>query len=249
MYTEELLSAEREFTYVDLYTMSGNQNTVFWSTPHAAIARESEGVIHSWLRLSYRFSFSADCKEMVAWACSPEHLLEICFNVVLRLLARSVIHSLILQSWSNRVAVITAPTLAYLMEHIPSLKLLSLKGIQMDENHCRVLGAYSRPDLEIILIRCKVTSAGASALVEVIGRNQGPTELTDCEIVLLDGLRGNSRLKSLTPSLDDIRGAGYQERPVIASGSPDDTKRKVLAIAGILKENTGLVVLILATAC
>jgi hypothetical protein len=108
-----------------------------------------------------------------------------------------------------------------------------------------VLSTYSRPDLEIILIRCKLTSAGASALVEVLGRNQGPTELHYCNIdsfVPLDGLHGNSRLKSLTPCFSDFRGAAYQERLVIASGSPDDANRPVLAIAGILKENKGLVV-------
>jgi hypothetical protein len=29
----------------------------------------------------------------------------------------------------------------------------------------RLLGVYSRPDFEIVLVRCKVTSAGTSALV------------------------------------------------------------------------------------
>jgi hypothetical protein len=168
-------------------------------------------------------------------------------NVVLRLLARSVVHSVILRSWAGfrDGVLINAPTLAYLMEHCPNLKLLSLKDLAMDENHCHVLAAYSRPDLEIILISCKLTSAGASALVEVLGRNQRPTELTYCNIEclgLLDRLHGNSRLKSFTPRLSDFRGAAYQECLVIASGSPDDANRPVLAIAGILKENTGLVV-------
>jgi hypothetical protein len=35
--TEELLSAERAFTYADLYAMLGNQNTFAWLTPHAAV--------------------------------------------------------------------------------------------------------------------------------------------------------------------------------------------------------------------
>jgi hypothetical protein len=169
--TEELLSAERAFTYSDLYAMSGNQNTVLWLTPHAAVVRKSKRVVHYWSRLnrSYRISFSADGKDMVALALFPEHLLEIC-DVVFRLLARSIVHSLILQSWSPCVALIPAPTLASLMEHCPSLKLLSLKDLKMDENHCRVLGAYSRPDLEIILVRCKFTSAGA-----YFGRGLGRT--------------------------------------------------------------------------
>ena len=72
--TEELLSAERALTYVDLYAMSGNQNAVLWLTPHAAVARESERLVHYWLQLNrlYRFSFSADGKDMVALARPPE---------------------------------------------------------------------------------------------------------------------------------------------------------------------------------
>jgi hypothetical protein len=103
----------------------------------------------------------------------------------------------------------------------------------MNENHCRVLGAYSRPDLEIVLDRCKLTSAGASALSEVLEQNQGPTKFAPCEIdsfVLVNGLRGNSRLESLRPRL---------------SSTPEDGNRKVLVIADALKETKGLVVLLL----
>jgi hypothetical protein len=32
--TEELLSAERAFTYADLFAMLGNKSTVAWITPH-----------------------------------------------------------------------------------------------------------------------------------------------------------------------------------------------------------------------
>jgi hypothetical protein len=104
-----------------------------------------------------------------------------------------------------------------------------LKDLEMDENHCLVLGANSRPDLEINLDGCKLTSAGASALAEVLGRNQGPTKLDCCHLdnyVLADGLRGNSRLKSLT-----LRSFGIHE----------DDNREILAIAGALRENKGLV--------
>jgi hypothetical protein len=65
----------------------------------------------------------------------------------------------------------------------------------MNENHRRLLGSYSRPDLEIVLAGCKLSSAGASASAEVLRRNQGPTQLINCEIdhlVLADGLRGNT---------------------------------------------------------
>jgi hypothetical protein len=245
--TEELLSAERAFTYVDLHAMSGNQNTILWLTPHAAVARESKRVVHYFTQLdgSCRFSFSADGKNLYALARSPERLFEIC-DVVLRLLAASVVHSLILfRSSFHYGALVNTPSLAYLMEQCISLKVLTLHYLEMDESHCRLLGTYSRPGLEIKLISCKLTRSGSSALADVLGRNQGPTELTNCHIdcfVLVDGLRGNSRLKSLTPRLSDYRGVAYQESLVIASGSLDDVNRPLLAIAGTLKGNAGLVV-------
>jgi hypothetical protein len=119
------------------------------------------------------------------------------------------------------------------MEQCQSLKFLSLKELEIDENHCCALGAYSRLDLEIVLIRCKLTSAGTSALAEILGRNQGPTKLVRCDIdnsVLADGLRENSRLKFWVPNVSDNR---------------DVCNRELLAIAGGLRENKGLVELVL----
>jgi hypothetical protein len=234
--TEEFLSAERAFTYTDLYAMLGNGETVAWLTPHAAVALEGERVHQSWLRLGepYRFTLNADGIEIVACAISPEHLLELC-DVVLRLLAASVVHSVTLgnalNSYDDADTLIIALTLAHLMEHCQSLKCLSLMNLEMDENHCRVLGGYSRPGLEIVLISCKLNSAATSALVEVLGRNQGPTKLHFCDIdsfVLADGLRGNSLLKSLRQAF---------------SGDYNVGTRKVLAIADAVRENRGLVVL------
>jgi hypothetical protein len=115
------------------------------------------------------------------------------------------------------------------MDRCQSLKVLSLEDLDMDENHCRVLGENSRPGLEIELIHCKLTSAGTSALAEVLGRNEGPTKLTWCRMdnfSLANGLRGNSRLKSLRPRISINRDAG---------------NRELLAIAGALRENEGLV--------
>jgi hypothetical protein len=230
--TEELLSAECAFTYADIYATLGNEDTVAWLTPHAAVAREHESVVNALDVLTgfYRFYFIADGIEIVAAARSPEHLLEIC-DIVVRLLAVSVVHSVHVHSNGNDDIFINAPSLAYLMEQCQSLKSLTLKSLEMDENHCRVLGAYSRPDLEIILNYCRLTSAGASALAEVLGRNQGPTMLDWCYIdnyVLADGLRGNSRLKSLKPCF---------------SSNLEVRDREVLAIAGALRENKGLVYL------
>jgi hypothetical protein len=237
--TEELLSAERAFTYADVYAMLGNEDTVAWLTPQAALVRRGGGAVNYLRQLaeSYRFYFNADGKDIFALARSPGHLLEIC-DVVVRLLAASVVHSVSLHSLSARDgALINAPTLAYLMEQCQSLKALTLHNLKMDESHCRVLGAYTRPDLEIALDSCKLTSAGAVALAEVLGRNQGPTKFHSCDMdysVLADGLRGNSRLKSLRDPIFRNRGDADQER---------------LAIAGALKENKGLVDLDLWYSC
>jgi hypothetical protein len=223
--TEEFLSAERAFTFADLYAMLGNEDTVAWLTPHAAVIREDGLAMGALEHLDEwcRFCFTVDGKYISAYALSPEHLLEIC-NVVLRLLAVSEVHRVSLEG-----ASIDAPSLAYLMEQCQSLQFLLLEGLNLDEDQCRVLGAYSRPDLEIVLDNCAISDAGASALAEVLGRNQGPTKLDGCRIdnfVLANGLRGNSRLKSWGPRI---------------SRNPDVGNREVLAIAGALQENKGLV--------
>jgi hypothetical protein len=167
--TEEFLSAERAFTFADLYATLGNSDTLAWLTPHAAVVRdEDEGeAVTVWADLAEAcgLDFSADGIEIVAMALSPEHLLEIC-DVVLRLLAVSVVHSIRLANWSPPDLLINHPTLAlaYLMDQCRSLTFLSLKDLKMDENHCRVLGAYSRLDLEIVLEDCGISDAGASIL-------------------------------------------------------------------------------------
>jgi hypothetical protein len=104
----------------------------------------------------------------------------------------------------------------------------------MDENHCRVLGDFSRPDLEIVLDGCRVTSAGTNALAAILGRNQGPTKLACCKLdysALANGLRGNSRLRNFRQSL----------RPLNYYNTPEDSEREALLIAGNLRENKGLV--------
>jgi hypothetical protein len=160
-----------------------NADTVAWLAPHAAVVRvrtNNGGGGYFWGQMdgSCSFCFDADGKEIIALARSPEHLLEIC-DVVLRLLAASVVHSVILNKGGSPAdAGINASTLAYLMEQCQSLKVFKLLGLEsLDENHCRVLGAHSRPDLEIELKYCKLTSAGENALAEALGRNQGPTKL------------------------------------------------------------------------
>jgi hypothetical protein len=233
--TEELLSAERAFTYADLYAMLRYEDTVLWLTSQAAVARipVERDMVYYWRELDelYHICIHADGKDIVGLARSPEHLLEIC-NVIVRLLAASVVHSVILNNRSSPAgALINAPTLASLMDQCQSLKVLTLHGLAINENHCGVLGVYSKPGLEIVLHRCKLTSAGASALAEVLGRNQGPTKLDRCDIdnsILADGLRGNSCLKSFFPCLSTNLEVG---------------NRQVLAIADALKENKGLVAL------
>jgi hypothetical protein len=182
--TEELLSADEAFTYYeDLYAMLGNESTVAWITPHTAIAKGNR-VLDSWRQvdeLRY-FRFNADGKELYGFARSTEHLLEIC-NVVLRLLAASVVHSVTLHNWYHRdTASINFASLAYLVEQCQSLKILKLLNIEMDESQIGVLRTFSRPDLKIELIDCKLTSTGTRALAEVLGRNQGPTKLDVCNV-------------------------------------------------------------------
>jgi hypothetical protein len=74
-----------------------------------------------------------------------------------------------------------------------------------------------------------MSNAATVLAAKVMGRNEGPTKLVRCEIdglVLADGLRGNNRLKSLAFSLSRDIEVG---------------NRELLAIAGALQENKGLV--------
>jgi hypothetical protein len=230
--TEEFLSVDNAFTYANMYTMLENVDTVLWLTPHAFVVHAAWRGVFSWEDLdgSRHVYFNVDGKDIVALARSPEHLLEIS-DVVIRLLAASDVHSVILRRWGfGDGAFINAATLAYLMEQCQSLSFLSLCGLALNEHHCRVLDTYSRPGVEIELKGCELTNAGASALAEVLGRNRGPTKL-DCfdnYSILANGLRGNSRLKSLREFIDTYI-------------SHDAGNRQVLAIAGALKENKGLV--------
>jgi hypothetical protein len=118
---------------------------------------------------SFHFCFDADGKRICVMVRSSEDLFKN-FDVFVRLLVASVVYTVFVRPrWRFRdsdSALINVATLAYMMEHCQSLEFLSLEDLEMDENHCRVLGTYSRPDLEIELICCKLTSAGTSALAE-----------------------------------------------------------------------------------
>jgi hypothetical protein len=155
--TEELLCAERAFTYSDLYAvLLGNEQTVAWLTPHTAVAKGGRRAMDFWTRLNNSRSFrisSDNGKYIYALARSPEHLLEIC-DIVLRLLAASVVQSVHLNNWGRQnTAFINAASLAYLMERCQSLKTLLLEDLTLDEHHCRVLGVYSRPGLKFLQLR------------------------------------------------------------------------------------------------
>jgi hypothetical protein len=227
--TEELLSAERTFTYADLYEMIEDGRTVVWLTPHTAVVQVKWEGSYAWdlMDESLCFSFIVDGKVISAFARSREHLLEIC-DVVLRLVAASVAHSVILGKFRYRDgALMSATSLEYLMEQCQSLIHLSLHRVDINENHCRVLGTYSRPDLQIELYQCQLRGAAAETLARVLGRNQGPTELDRCDIdksVLANGLRGNSRLKRMR----------------LCAFDHDAANQDLLAISSALKENKGL---------
>jgi hypothetical protein len=233
--TQELLRIETGFTYADLYAMIRNEDTVAWLTPHAYVVRAGGRALkcgNCLVDSDCQYRFTADGKDIVAVARSSEALSEIC-DVVVRLLAASVVRSVSISRLTNEYVFISSASLAYLMEQCQSLEALTLARLNSDEDHCRVLGGYSRPGLEIVLIRCDFTSAGTSALAEVLGRNQGPTKLVFCEIGnsvdLADGLRGNSHLKRLKQHL-------FNNCDLVGN-------QKLFQIAGALKENKGLVVL------
>jgi hypothetical protein len=230
--TEEFLSGERAFTYADMYAFLGNQNTVLWMTPHTAVVR-SGGIenIYSYLYI-YRFSFNVNGQSICALARSAEAYSEI-VDVVLRLLLADEVYELKLgpcvrTSRFRDEAFFNAASLAYQMEQRHSLKALTLDQIALNEDLVRVLGDFSRPGLEIKLNRCRIKGAAAAGLAQVLGRNQGPTKLYLCEIdnfVLANGLRENSRLKSLSPRFSINQ----------------DIDRQLLAISSALRENKDLV--------
>ncbi len=172
---------------------------------------------------------------MCALTRSPEAYSEI-VNVVRRLLLADVseVYQLKLgpcvrTSPFRDATFFNAANLAYRMEQCQNLKALTLDQMALDEDTVRVLGDFSRAGIEIKLHRCRIKGAAAALLAQVLGRNQGPTKLDSCQIdsvVLANGLRGNSRLKSLKLRI---------------SYNSEDGNREVLAIADALRENKGLV--------
>jgi hypothetical protein len=234
---EELLSAQLAFTYADLYAMLGNDETVVWLTPHAAIMR-SAGRAHFCIPtlLALRFLFKANGEEICIACSSSAARLEM-FAVAGRLLAAnaSEVHELDVNSLCRRHQVFDfAPTLDYLMEQCQNLKVLSLTNLEIDEDQIRALGAVSilRPAFEIKLLFCRIAGTSAEALLEFLQRNQGPTELVYCDIdnvIIADGLRGNSRLKKL--------------RVLCTSSSNEAGNQEVFAITSALRENKGLLYL------
>jgi hypothetical protein len=233
--TEILLSAERGFRYADLYAMLRKRKLIAWLTPHVAVV---SGYGRAHLRnfhLQYLFSFRiiVNGKKIHALTDSSAAFSEM-FDVVRRLLLADVreVYELDLKyenSYYRHWTFFNAATLADLMEQCQSLKALKLENVALDENHVRVLGDISKPGLGIELRHCRITGA-ATVLAEVLASNQGPTKLHRCYMdysVFANGLRGNSRLKSLTLKIThNVAADGNQE---------------VLAIAGALKENKGLV--------
>jgi hypothetical protein len=229
--TEELLSAERAFTYADLYAMLENGDMVVWLTPHANVVRaDGRAFLHSYSSYGdYIFRLNVGATDIFAVASSSEALSEI-LDVVCRLLLAdaSEVCELKLRNTNDEV-FFNAPSFAYLVEQCQILKALTLENLALDEDHCRVLGDFSKPGLEIELYNCRIAGAAAEALAEILGRNQGPTRLYRCHVdysVLANGLRGNSRLKLFRPHF---------------SNNLEVANREVLAIAGALRENKGLV--------
>jgi hypothetical protein len=68
-------------------------------------------------------------------------------------------------------AFFNSPSFAYMVEQCQNLKALTLERIALDEDHCRVLGDFSKPGLEIELRHCRITGAAAAVLTQVLGRS------------------------------------------------------------------------------
>jgi hypothetical protein len=179
----------------------------------------------------YCFRVNVDGKNIHALTHSSTAFSEI-FDVVRRLLLADVsqVHELDLRYYYyHDETFFTTAAMAYLMEQCQSLTALKLEKVALDEDHFRALGDFSKPGLEIELKDCEITG-DAEVLAEVLASNQGPTKLDCCRMdysVFANGLRGNSRLKSLKRSITNNRDA--------------DVNQEVLVIAGALKENKGLV--------
>jgi hypothetical protein len=232
--TEILLSAERGFTYADLYAMICNRNTIAWLTPHAAVVTGYGRAHFRYYELKgiYSFRVIVNGAEIHALTLSSAAFSET-LDVVRRLLLAEVreVYELDLKysSRDHDKMFFSAAVLASLMEQCQSLKVLKLENVALHENHFRVLGAFSRPGLEIELKHCQIKGATA-LLAEILTSIQGPTKLDCCYMdssVFVNGLRQNSRLKSL--------------KPFITHNRAGDGNQEVLLIAGALKENKGLV--------
>jgi hypothetical protein len=238
---EEFLSPERAFTFADLYAMLGRHgNTVLWLTPHASIVRYDWRTALSCLFLeemrdNYRFVIKVGGgggKHITAFARSSAALSEI-VDVVCSLLVANTneFDDLELCNEGLRKDVFcSAPVFASLAEQCQSLKYLKLERMDsLNEDQIHVLGTFSRPGLQVELWQCDFEGIAAEALAEVLGRNQGPTMLDECDIdysVLANGLRGNSRLKSMLNPTDGDRKVSDED---------------LLITAVTLKENEGLV--------
>jgi hypothetical protein len=175
--TEELLSAKRASTYADLYAVMRDSETVVWLTPHAAVISPG-GRAHHCIPslLAFRFFIGADGKDIFVATSSATARLEM-FAVVGRLLtaSASTVYELDIRNLCRRHQAYDTigPTLAYLMQQCQSLKVLSLTFFEIDEDQIRVLGAVSRPGLDIKLKFCRIAGASAEALAEVLKRDQG----------------------------------------------------------------------------
>ena len=198
-------------------------------------AHTFEGVSLLFHSACLQISFQCRCKKNFVATSSPEARLEV-FGVVGRLLTAtsSEVYELDIRNLCRVHQVFDnfGPTcFEYFMEKFQSLYLAHL---EIDEDQIGTLGAISRPCLDIKLAFCRISGASAEALAEVLQRNQGPTELIYCDIdnfILADGLRGNSRLINL--------------RVLCLSSTNEVGNREVLAITSALRENKGLVNLVI----
>jgi hypothetical protein len=149
-------------------------------------------------------------------------------NFLIRLLAISEQRAVNLQGFGRALSPIDGPALSHFFEHgRENLRAVTLRGMIFNEEHVRVLAAPSHQKVEVALRECRFSDGDSSqnALLQWLQSSRGPTELYRCVIdsdVVMEALRGNSRLRRLLLCLDKALTTGDAELSFIFRALAED---------------------------
>jgi hypothetical protein len=107
---------------------------------------------------------------------------------------------------ADTVIDISGPALQELVTRNGTIRELVVGSCDLSEDFSHGLSAAFRADLEITLSYCSLRNAGraaADAFIECLHTDGSPLRLVDCDIdeaVLVNGLRGRSRVTTLSPN-------------------------------------------------